>query len=125
MLSLFGLPFLIGSVFLLGHCAMTVAGKVELSQSEDRLKLFMGVGPLGWTRSYLWSDFNSVREGNHRSGFTWNRQAPVILLEGKRRAAFGSMWNEGRRYFVLSALRQMLRNANRANSATIMTPIFR
>lgn len=35
--SLFGLPFLIGSVFLIGYCAMTTMGNVELSQRADSL----------------------------------------------------------------------------------------
>jgi hypothetical protein len=50
--SLFGVPFLIGSFFLVGMCAMTAAGKIELVQSEERLKLFMGVGRLGWSRTF-------------------------------------------------------------------------
>jgi len=59
--SLFGLPFLIGSVFLIGCCAMTTTGKVELSQRSGSLSVFTGVGRLGWTRYYLWSDFSSAR----------------------------------------------------------------
>ena len=83
---------------------MTVAGKVELSQSEDRLSVFIGVGKLGWSRTFLWSDFSSAREDGRRNGFNWNGQGRVVVMEGKRRVAFGSMWNEEKRYFVLSAL---------------------
>ncbi len=123
--SLFGLPFLLGSFWLLGMCAMNVAGKVEVVRSEDRVSVFIGVGQLGWTRSFLWSDFSSVREDGSRGRFNWNRQAQAIVLEGKRRVAFGSMLSEERRYFVLSALRKVLRSANRAQASSMVTPLFR
>lgn len=123
--SLFGLPFLIGSIALVAWCAMTVAGKVELSQREDRLSVFIGVGPLGWSRNFLWSDFTSVREDSRRGGYNWNRQGQVIVMEGKRRVAFGSMWSEERRYFVLSALQKMLRDTNRVQPSAMKTPAFR
>jgi hypothetical protein len=117
--SLFGLPFLIGTVFLLGYCAMMIIGKVEVSQLGGSLSVFTGVGPIGWTRSYQWSDFSSVREDSRRNGFNWNRQAVVILLEGKRRAAFGTMLSEDRRYFVLSALRLKLRDSNQTTGVAL------
>jgi hypothetical protein len=122
--SMFGLPFLIGSVVLVAVCAMSVAGKVEVTQSGNRLSVFMGVGWLGWTRSYLWSDFNSVREDSSRGGFNWNQQGRMILLEGKRRAAFGATLSEERRYFMLNAVRKMLRNTNRIQPTAIMPPRF-
>jgi hypothetical protein len=125
--SLFGLPFLIGTVCLVSVCAMMIAGKVEVTRSGDMLSVFSGVGLLGWTRSFRWSDFDSVREEVRRNGWNGNfsRQGPVILLEGRRRVAFGSMWNDERRYFVLSALRSMFGSSNRAQSTTIMAPQFR
>jgi hypothetical protein len=123
--SLFGFPFMIGSIFLVAMCAMTVAGKVELSQSEDRLSVFIGVSKLGWSRTFLWSDFSSAREDGRRNGFNWNGHGHVIVMEGKRRVAFGSMWNEEKRYFVLSALKKMLRDTNRMYPSTTKTPIFR
>jgi hypothetical protein len=123
--SLFGLPFLIGSVFLIGYCLMTTMGKVELSQRSGNLSVFTGVGPLGWTRNYLWSDFSLAREETRQNGFNWNRRGAVIILEGKRRAAFGTMLSEERRYFVLSVLRQKLRNSNQTQTASPASPRFR
>ncbi len=123
--SLFGLPFLIGSVFLIGYCAMTIIGKVELVQRGGSLSVFTGVGRIGWTRNYLWSDFSSVREDSRRNGFNWNHQGVVIVLEGKRRAAFGTMLAEERRYFVLSTLRQKLRNSNQIQTTGVALARFR
>jgi hypothetical protein len=123
--ALFGLPFLIGSFFLIGYCAMTITGKVELAQRCGSLSVFTGVGPIGWTRKYLWSDFSSVREDSRRSGFNWNRQGVVIVLEGKRRAAFGTMLTEERRYFVLSVVQQKVRNSNQIQTAGVALARFR
>lgn len=108
MMSLFGLPFLIGSVFLITGCAMMTAGKVEVLRRGDQLSIFTGIGMLGWTRTYTWSDFSAAREEAGRNGWNSNRQNTAIVLEGKQRVAFGSMLSEKRRVFLLSALRQAL-----------------
>jgi hypothetical protein len=104
---------------------MTTTGKVELSRRGVSLLVFTGVGRLGWTGDYSWSDFSSAREDSRRNGFNWNRQCVVIVIEGKQRAAFGTMLNEERRYFVLSALRQKLRNSNQVQSAGLASARFR
>jgi hypothetical protein len=123
--SLFGFPFMIGSIALVAMCAMSVAGKVELSQSEDRCSIFTGVGGFGWSRHFLWSDFSSAREDARRGGFNWSGQGQVIVMEGKRRVAFGSMWSEERRYFVLNALRKMLRDADSGQPSTTTALFWR
>jgi hypothetical protein len=118
-MSLFGLPFLIGSVFLISSCAMMLAGKVEVLRRGDDLSIFTGVGVLGWTRKYSWSDFSAAREDTSRYGSNWNRQNSVIVLEGQRRAAFGTMLNAERRYFLLSALRQNLNHSSHVQAAAM------
>jgi hypothetical protein len=123
--SIFGLPFLIGSFFLVSLCAMTVAGKIEVVKDGERLSVFRGVGRLGWTRSYQWSDFSTARESAGRNGFNFNRQTQAVALEGKRRLAFGSMWNDERRYFVLSVLRRMLWDSTGLRPSAIVQPRFR
>lgn len=105
-MSLFGIPFLIGSVFLVTTCAMMVAGRVELVQSGDMLSIFTGVGPLGRKRTFSRSDFNSAREDRVGAG---SRQTLAIVLEGTKRVRFGSGLNEERRLFLLSAIRQAMR----------------
>jgi hypothetical protein len=106
--SIFALPFLIGGCIFWSLCAMSVAGKVELVLHGDELSVFTGVGPVGWTRRFVWSEFSSVREDSGRGGFNLNGRGQKIALEGKRRASFGAMLSEDRRYFLLGVLRQML-----------------
>ena len=108
--SLFGMPFLIGTIFLVSWCAMCVAGQVVITRRSDQLTIFTGVGSIGWTRACSLSDFSIVREGYAGMGnWNWNnRQGPAIRLEGKRAVAFGSMLSTERRYFLIGILRSAL-----------------
>ena len=111
--SLFGIPFLIGSMFLISWCAMSVFGKVTVSVHGDRLTIFTGAGPIGITRVATLSDFKSTREDWGR--FTNNNQpSRVIRLEGARAIAFGSMLSTQRRYFLLAAVQSALSGSNRS-----------
>ena len=125
--SLSGLPFRIGSICLVSFCMLMVAGKCSITRSGDQFSVFTGVGWLGWTRSYSWSDFSSIREDSlmSRRSCYWKSTGKSIVMEGKRRITFGSMWNDNRRYFVLCALREMMRTSNRQTISSIATPLFR
>jgi hypothetical protein len=123
---LFGLPFLIGSCFLISWCAMLIAGEVRITRRADSLTVFNGVAGVGLTRSYAWSDFSSVREDTGSRWSSWNRRSTrTIALEGRRRASFGSLLSEERRYFVLCALRTALHNERRTLVSAVATPRFR
>jgi len=113
-MSLFGLPFLIGSIFLVSWCVMSVAGKVTVSVHGDRLAIFTGVGPLGVTRTANVSDFRSVREDFGYGSMNSNRGSRVIRLEGNRSMAFGSMLSNERRHFLVGALQTALSGATRS-----------
>lgn len=112
--SLFGVPFLIGSVFLVSWCLMNVAGQVVITRHSDQLSIFTGVGSIGWTRSCQLSDFSTVREGYGSFSGMNNRQGPAIRLEGKRALAFGSMLSTDRRYFLLKVIQTALRDSGRS-----------
>jgi len=116
-MSLFGLPFLIGSCFLVSFCAMMTLGKVAVSVHGDRLAVFTGVGPFGITRTASLSEFKTIREDFGFGAMNNNRTSRVIRLEGSRSVAFGSMLSTERRYFLLAALRTAL-------SGSTPSPIF-
>lgn len=107
-MAFFGLPFLIGSIILISLSAMMVAGKVTVTVENDRGTIFTGLGPVGWTRRFLWSDMVSIEEGISR--VRWHGPGlgnNVIIMQGRTRVAFGMMLSSERQYFVLQALRQM------------------
>ncbi|MAE61448.1 MAG: hypothetical protein CMJ49_08850 [Planctomycetaceae bacterium] len=103
--SLFGIPFLIGSIILVTVSAMSVCGKVEVSIGSDSA-VFVGVGPLGWTRRFDWDAVQAIKDAPMPmpmpGGFFGG-----ILLDGHHRLKFGSNLNEKRRHFVLNALKYL------------------
>ncbi|HYL81949.1 MAG TPA: hypothetical protein VEU07_14115 [Candidatus Acidoferrum sp.] len=107
VLSLFGIPFLLGSVFLGSYALMTLLGRVVVRISGGEGAIFTGIGPLGFQKRFRLADIARVEErfSRFRSG---NQNLHAIALEGKQRMVFGSLLNDERRYFVLSALRQTL-----------------
>jgi len=123
----FGVPFSIAGIALTAICAMTLAGRVELSRSGETLTVFSGVGGIGFSRRYAWPDFRIAREAFPLQASRWHQegQSPCLVLEGRRRITFGALWNTERRYFVLAALRKMLRESNPAPAPPPPRPIFR
>lgn len=68
MMSLFGIPFLIGSVFLIGFTAMSVAGRQVIELKGGRLHVNTGAFGLRWGRSADWRDVESVRLNERPAG---------------------------------------------------------
>ena len=103
-LSLFGIPFVIGTLALGSLAVMTVIGKVVVTVEGDSGTVFEGVGPIGWTRRFEWPSVTSIEEDypmTRRSG----QNNMAIALVGQSRLKFGSILSEPRRYTVLQCLR--------------------
>jgi hypothetical protein len=105
-ISLFGIPFVLGTLVLGSFALMTVAGKVRVRVEGDEGQLFTGVGPFGWTRRFSWREMTKVGTTQKQGR---NGSSEQITLEGQRRIDFGSGLNTDRLHFVLAALRKMRR----------------
>lgn len=103
-LSLFGIPFLIGTVVLGTLAIMAAAGKIEVTVGRDS-KVFVGVGNLGWTRSFDWSEIQSIlsREVHGRNGTSYR-----VVLNGPKPIQIPSGLNLERQRFVAATLRRLL-----------------
>jgi hypothetical protein len=89
---------------------MTVVGRIDVIVTDTAGRLFIGIGPFGWTRRFDWSEVTRIEEdvlGYQYSG----SNGQVISLVGKTRLKFGSMMSEARRYFVLQGLRVLRHRA--------------
>jgi hypothetical protein len=104
--SLFGLPFLFGTIGLGTVAVMSIAGKCELTVRGDDAFLFVGVGPIGWSRRFRWSEIHAVNETP-----AGRKQTPSLALEGSQRVQFGSGLNDVRRYWLLQTLRSKIAHA--------------
>jgi hypothetical protein len=107
-LSLFGIPFVIGTVFIGSIALMSVCGRIVVSTDRDSGSVFAGVGPIGWTRRFDWAAITSVEEdwlGYHYAG---SNHGLAISLVGQSRIKFGSMLSDARRYYLMQGLRTLL-----------------
>ncbi len=103
--SLFGIPFLLGSILLWALALMAIWGRVVVTIGRES-SVFVGIGPVGWSRSFNWSNVKTIREDISFSGRNNSRQT-AIVMEGDKRLRFGSGLNEARRYFLLSSLKYL------------------
>lgn len=118
MMSLFGIPFLLGSILFWSIALMTVVGKVEITLDHTDGKVFTGVGKIGYTKRFELSEIQTVRESQssgRRGSSTYS-----IALEGQRRITFGTLLNESRRYYLLKVLQKVV--TDKANNRNFLTP---
>ncbi len=62
--SLFGIPFLLGSLFLIGMCFMSMFGRTHISCDNDKALYFIGVGAIGKYRRFRWSSITKVNDSS-------------------------------------------------------------
>ena len=107
-MSLFGLPFLIGTLIFGSIALMSVFGKAVLHVRGDEAVAFMGVGPIGWRQRFDWSKIERVEEGAYAMS-SHNQNRPGLKLEGPETSVtFAVGVGEARKAFLLQALRKML-----------------
>ncbi|WP_421876865.1 hypothetical protein [Pacificispira sp.] len=104
---IFGLPFLVASIFLGWKTLMTLIGTVRVRANGYDGEVFTGIGPIGRTRRFSWRDVKRVTTSN-KSRFWGRGTEDVISLEGKEFVSFGGDMTDERRYFVAMALQKLL-----------------
>ena len=107
-MSLFGIPFLLGSILFWAIALMTICGRVEVRLRGEDGSIFTGIAGIGWNRKFNRSEFSRVREDLSGWQSSGHRSRHCIVLEGSRRLTFGSMLNEPRRYFVMRMVEEAL-----------------
>lgn len=109
ILSLFGIPFLLGSILFWSLALMAIWGKVELTIDKKGGKIFTGIGKIGRTKTFSWAEIAIIKE-NEVTTYRKKRsyQSTEILLEGASRLSFGSALSEPKRYYLLRALQDIM-----------------
>jgi hypothetical protein len=87
--SLFGLPFLLGTVFLLFLIVKSIAGKIEITLNNQGGESFSGFGPFGIKKKWRWDEIVQVAEGSSNVRINGVPLRPV-RLEGQRLVKLGS-----------------------------------
>jgi hypothetical protein len=109
-MSLFGTPFILGSLLFGTQAVMAVCGKVVVSIDGNQGILFMGVGPIGWRRRFDWRNVSAVRRTE-----TYGRRGSVsqqITLEGDKRLDFAGGLKSERLEFMFEVLRKKWRESH-------------
>lgn len=110
--SLFGIPFVIGTVIFGSIALMSICGKVTASVADDTLTLFTGIGPFGWRRRLSWSQVTEIR----RTQSARRRNSAdihQITIVGDRTYHFAAGIKRARQEFLLGMLRLMWRETHR------------
>ena len=114
LMSLFGIPFLIGSIIFWSFTLMTIWGKVELTLNQAGGSVFTGVGTLGMTNTFTWDEVNTIKESGSYYRYPGS-QGSSLQIEGKKRISFGLGVNESRRYYLMRAFKTVLREKKQRN----------
>lgn len=110
-LSLFGIPFLLGTIILGSATLMSLLGKIAFSADEmdqDRGRIFVGCGPFGWTRRFRWSEVEAIEESYSSMNSNNQRYRQIMLRCPDKDISTGSMLSDVRRRYLLQALRQLV-----------------
>ncbi len=99
--SLFGLPFLFGSIVLITLCLMSVFGRTLVSVENGKALTFIGIGAIGWYRRFDWKSIDRVTENT--SG-----QYKHISLEGSKRLNLGWGLSAKKQYYMANFFRTKL-----------------
>lgn len=108
---LFLTPFILIGLGILAAALMALAGRCEVRISRGEVRVFTGIGRLGWTRRINESDVRDVRYEN----FDWRdsdgdrRTRRNVLIETTEKTVkVGAGMPEGRMKFMAAALRRAL-----------------
>lgn len=98
-------PFITIGLVMIGVVCLNAAGRLEVRIRGERGVVFLGCGPIGWTRRFDALSVRSVKLGET----TWrenDRTKPVIVLTTDAATIrFGSTLTEARRSWLLAATR--------------------
>ncbi|MBI1248983.1 hypothetical protein GC197_14215 [bacterium] len=110
MQSLFGIPFVLGTLVLGTIAMLCVCGRTVIRRDEmdhDAGSIFLGVGPIGWTRRFRWSEITDIDESFSSRGERQHSKQ-ITLYRDDGDIHFGAMLSDKRRRYVLRALRQLV-----------------
>lgn len=105
--SLFGIPFLIGSIIFWSLALMAIWGKVELTLDKRGGQVFTGLGNIGLTKRFSWDEVSTIEE--KQSNFNYpGSQGGTLQLGGKKRISFGMGVKDSRRYYLFRTMKSII-----------------
>ncbi|MDB4107737.1 hypothetical protein N8368_01695 [Bacteroidia bacterium] len=114
IMSLFGIPFIIGSLIFWSLTLMAIWDKVEIVLDKNGGKTFTGISKIGISKNIYWDDISSISEKRTSLKYPVSSGAS-ISLEGKQRISIGRGLVDSKLYYLFKALRTVFlkRKTNR------------
>jgi hypothetical protein len=114
ILSLFGLPFVAAGAYFWMLALMWMFGKTVVTVKDNAGTLFVGIGTVGWRRSFDWRNVDFIRKEASR----WGRGLRTrIALDGPDlHLKFGTDISEKRKDYMLRILKRLKKTQNRPPS---------
>ena len=103
--SLFGIPFLLGTLVLGFFTLLTLFGKVELTIDRQGGKVFTGIGRLGKSKTFAWHEVKRIHKS--REVNSTRKQQGQIVIDAAQPIRFGLGLSSERRYYVFHALKKV------------------
>jgi hypothetical protein len=102
--SLFGLPFLFGTIILLVFIAYLLFGKWVITMNQGEGTVFAGVFGIGWTRRFAY-DKNSL-VALQATNFTINDvpQQGILIRNGETNFVFGASMRQDAKQFIAAVI---------------------
>lgn len=107
--SLFGLPFLIGTIVLLSIIMFLFFGKWKITMRKGFGTIFMGVGSFGWTRyfNYDRDTLVSMRMTNTRVNNV--PQQGILIKNGDNELVFGTLIKADAKQYIAATIMKQTR----------------
>ena len=108
--SLFGIPFLLGTIVLVSVILFGLFGKWTIRLNRGDGAVFVGVGALGWKRTFRYTTFSTVRLEDS-STIVNGEQAQVIAIKtDNTEFSFGISLKKDVQKFIAATLMREFRN---------------
>lgn len=109
--SLFGLPFLIGTIVLVSMILFMLFGSWRINVGRGNCRVFIGVGPLGRAREIRLEPETSVQLAP--SSFKINNvaQREIVVTTGDKKIKFGATLPDQVRVFIAAILQRATRGS--------------
>ncbi|MBE2180912.1 MAG: hypothetical protein IAE97_10610 [Chthoniobacterales bacterium] len=102
--SLFGLPFLFGTIILLSFIAFHLFGSTRIRIGRGTCEVSIGIGPLGRHRSIKITPASRVRMETGNVTVNRVRQKHIVITTGEETLKFGTFLAPEARDFIAAVL---------------------
>jgi hypothetical protein len=103
--TLFGIPFLIGTIVLVSVTTFMLFGRWVITLAQGHGEVFMGVGPLGWRRRFSYDRQTRVTIEPTSVVVNGVPRPGVTVRSGTEKLVFGTIIKDEPQEFIAAAMR--------------------